>query len=86
MSNFYFDLSLKLSQGEAHDFSGKLQKFSEEVQNDLRGGTHLPSKSGHGFKHDIKIPDVFFTSYIVFFFFRDPHMTSNERLTHSLTL
>jgi hypothetical protein len=41
MSNFHFDLSLKLSQGEVHDFSG-------EVQNDLRGGAHLPSKSGHG--------------------------------------
>jgi hypothetical protein len=39
-SNFHFDLSLKLSQGEVHDFSG-------EVQNDLRGGAHLPSKSGH---------------------------------------
>jgi hypothetical protein len=31
MSNFHFDLSLKLSQGEVHDFSG-------EVLNDLRGG------------------------------------------------
>ena len=59
MSNFHFDPSLKLSQGEVHDFSG-------EVQNNLRGGAkrsqgrcktisgevrispHLPSKSGHG--------------------------------------
>jgi hypothetical protein len=41
MSNFHFDLSLKLPQGEVHDFSG-------EVQNDLRGDApHLPSKSGH---------------------------------------
>jgi hypothetical protein len=40
MSKFYFDLSLKLSQGAVQDFSG-------EVQNDLRGGAHLPSKSGH---------------------------------------
>jgi hypothetical protein len=39
-SNFHFDLSLKPSQGE-------VQKFSGEVQNDLRGGAHLPSKSGH---------------------------------------
>ena len=31
MSNFHFDLSLKLSQGEVHDFSGKVQKFSGEV-------------------------------------------------------
>jgi hypothetical protein len=31
MSNFHFDPSLKLSQGEVHDFSG-------EVQNDLKGG------------------------------------------------
>jgi hypothetical protein len=31
-------------------FSGEVQKFSEEVQNDLRGGAHLPhlpSKSDH---------------------------------------
>jgi hypothetical protein len=33
-SNFHFNLSLKLSQGEVHDISG-------EVQNDLRGGAHL---------------------------------------------
>jgi hypothetical protein len=46
MSNFYFDLSLKLSQGEVHDFSGQVQKFSGEVQNYLRGGAHLLSKSG----------------------------------------
>jgi hypothetical protein len=43
MSNFHFDLSLKLSQEEVHDFSGKMQKFSGEVQNDLRGGGHLPT-------------------------------------------
>ena len=53
MSNFHFDLSLKLSQGEVHDFSGEMQKFPGEVQNDRRGGAHLatphlPSKSGHG--------------------------------------
>ena len=36
MSNFHFDLSLKLSQGE-------VQKLSGEVQNDLRGGAHLPT-------------------------------------------
>jgi hypothetical protein len=50
MSNFHFDLSLKLSQGEVHDFSGEVQKLSGEVQNDLREGRtapHLPSKSGH---------------------------------------
>ena len=47
MSNFHFDLSLKLSQGEVQTFSGEAQKFSGEVQNDLRGGAHLPSKSGH---------------------------------------
>jgi hypothetical protein len=41
MSNFDFDRSLKLSQGEVHDFSGEVQKFSGEVQNDLRGGAHL---------------------------------------------
>jgi hypothetical protein len=51
MSNFHSDLSLiKLSQGEVHDFSGEVQKLSEEVQNDLRGGAHLPSKSGHAVK------------------------------------
>jgi hypothetical protein len=43
MSNFHFDLSLKLSQGEVHDFSGEVQKFSGEVRNDLRGGAHLPT-------------------------------------------
>jgi hypothetical protein len=46
MSNFHFDPSLKLSQGEVHDFSGEVQKLSGEVQNDLRGGAHL-SKFGH---------------------------------------
>jgi hypothetical protein len=40
MSNFHFHLSLKLSQGEVHDFSGEVQKFSGE-------GAHLPSKSKH---------------------------------------
>ena len=29
-----------------HDFLGDVQKFPGEVQNDLRGGPHLPSKSG----------------------------------------
>jgi hypothetical protein len=52
MSNFHFDLSLKLSQGKVHDFSGEVQKFSGEVKNDLIGevrtSPHLPSKSGHG--------------------------------------
>ena len=42
MSNFHFDLSLKLSQGEVHDdFSGEVQKLSGEVQNDPKGGAHL---------------------------------------------
>ena len=53
MSNLHFDLSLKLSQGEVHDFSGEVKKFSGEVQNDLRGGAHLPSKSGHGRNHTV---------------------------------
>ena len=57
MSNYHFDLSLKLYQGEVqkfsgevqkfsgevHDFSGEVQKFSGEVQNDLRGSAHLPT-------------------------------------------
>jgi hypothetical protein len=43
MSNFHFDLSLKFSQGEVHDFSGEVQEFSGEVQNDLRGDAHLPT-------------------------------------------
>jgi hypothetical protein len=43
MSNLHVDLSLKLSQGEVHDFSGEVQKLSGEVQNDLRGGAHLPT-------------------------------------------
>jgi hypothetical protein len=38
MSNFHFDLSLKLSQGEVHDFSGEVQKFSGEVQKFSGGG------------------------------------------------
>jgi hypothetical protein len=45
MSNFHFDLSLKLSQGEVHDFSGEVQTISGEV----RTSPHLPSKSGHDF-------------------------------------
>jgi imidazoleglycerol phosphate dehydratase HisB len=53
MSNFYFDLSFKLSQGEVHDFSGEVQKFSEEVQNDPPLNLHLPSKSGHELQHPI---------------------------------
>jgi hypothetical protein len=44
MSNFHFDLSLRLCQGEVHDFSGEVQQFSGEVRNDLSGGAHLPSK------------------------------------------
>jgi hypothetical protein len=43
MSNFHFDLSLKLSQGVVHDFSGEVQKFSGEGQNNLSWGAHLPS-------------------------------------------
>jgi hypothetical protein len=39
MSNFHFDLSLKLSQGEV------LRHFSGKVQNDLRGGVHLHTPS-----------------------------------------
>ena len=35
MSSVHFDLSLKLSQGKVHDFSGEVQKFSGEVQNNL---------------------------------------------------
>jgi hypothetical protein len=53
-SNFHFDLSLKLAEGEVHDFSREVQKFSGEVQNDLRGGAQLPSKSGHG----LKMPNI----------------------------
>jgi hypothetical protein len=45
--NFHFDLSLKVSKWEVHNFSGEVQKFSGEVQNDLRGGAHLLSNSGH---------------------------------------
>ena len=45
MSNFHFDLSLKLSQGEVHDFLSEVQKFSGEVQNDLRRGAQLPTPS-----------------------------------------
>ena len=40
-SHFHFVPSLKLSQGEVHDLSGEVEKFSGEVQNDLRGGAHL---------------------------------------------
>jgi hypothetical protein len=37
---------LKLSQGEVHDFSEEVQKFSGMCKT---GGAHLPtSKSGHG--------------------------------------
>jgi hypothetical protein len=43
MSNFHLDLSLKLLQGEVHDFSGEVQKLSREV----RTSSHLPSKSDH---------------------------------------
>ena len=45
MSNIHFDLSLKLSKGEVHDFSEEVQKFSGELQNDLRGGAHFPLDS-----------------------------------------
>jgi hypothetical protein len=34
---------LKFSQGEVHDFSAEVQKFSGEVQNNLREGGHLPT-------------------------------------------
>jgi hypothetical protein len=42
MTNFHSDLSLKLSQGEVHNFSVEVQKFSGKVQKDLRGA-HLPT-------------------------------------------
>jgi hypothetical protein len=41
-SHFHFVPSLKLSQGEVHDLSEEAQKFSGEVQNDLRGGECAP--------------------------------------------
>jgi hypothetical protein len=47
MSNFHFDLSLKLSQREVHDISGEVQKFSGEV----RTSPHLPSTSYPGSFH-----------------------------------
>jgi hypothetical protein len=37
---------LKISQGKVHDFSREVQKLSGEVQNDLRGGAHLPTAKG----------------------------------------
>jgi hypothetical protein len=40
MLNFHFDLSLKFSKGEVHDFSREVQNFSGEVQNNVRGGAH----------------------------------------------
>jgi hypothetical protein len=40
-SHFHFVPALKLSQGEVHDLSGEVEKFSGEVQNDLRGVAHL---------------------------------------------
>ena len=61
MSNFHFDLSLKLSQGEVHDFSGKVQKFSGEVRNDLGGGAHLstpPLKIRPWFNHHFNMQKV----------------------------
>jgi hypothetical protein len=36
MSNFHFDPSLKLSQGEVHYFSGEVQKLSGEVRTSPR--------------------------------------------------
>ena len=47
MSIFHFDISVNFLDGKMHDVSGDVQKISGEVQNDLRGGAHLPSKSGH---------------------------------------
>jgi hypothetical protein len=45
--NVHFDLSLKLSKGRCMPFqvTVEVQKFPREMQNDLRGGAHLPSKS-----------------------------------------
>ena len=57
MSNFHFDLSLKLSQGEVRHFSGEVQKFSGEV----RTSPHLPSKSGHDCN---RVRDWFLSQYI----------------------
>jgi hypothetical protein len=39
--------------GEVETIFGGVQKFSRVVQNDLRGGTHLPSKSGHDWKNSL---------------------------------
>ena len=42
LSNFHFDLSFNLSQGDAHDVSGEVQTISGKMKNDVRGGAHLP--------------------------------------------
>jgi hypothetical protein len=43
-------------KGGAYDVSGEVQKFSGEVQNDLRGGAHLPSKSGYDLYNSWLVP------------------------------
>jgi hypothetical protein len=47
--------NVKFSLDLIYDFSGAMQKFSGEVQNNLSGGAHLPSKSGHDPNHDPSI-------------------------------
>jgi hypothetical protein len=59
MSNFYSDLSFKLSQGEVHDFSG-------EVQNDLRGGAHLPTHTLKIQPWDTVLPDPGWSQIVSF--------------------
>jgi hypothetical protein len=44
---------IETSQGELHDFSGEVQKFSggggcKTISGEVRTSSHLPSKSGHG--------------------------------------
>ena len=38
LSNFHFDISFNLSDGEVHDFSGEVHDFSGKVQKNLKGG------------------------------------------------
>jgi hypothetical protein len=41
ITNFHFDLSIDLSQGEVHDFLGEVERII--VRNLLRGGAHFPT-------------------------------------------
>jgi hypothetical protein len=74
MSNLHFDLPLKLSQEEVHDFSGEVRNVlrggakrsrgrCEPILREVRNSPYLPSKSGHGYNPNP--PRIYYIHFIM---------------------